>query len=134
MIEFYPQIKSVHVIAVIASGTLFLLRGLLAHSGSGAWARYAPVRYLSYTIDTVLLTAALMLFTLLPSGMFSNGWLTAKLGLLVVYIVLGVIALRKTSSPRRRSLCFVAALAVYGLMVSIARAHHPLGIFLHWLS
>lgn len=134
MIEFYPQIKSVHVLAVMASGGLFLLRGVLAQSGHGAWARYAPVRYLSYVVDTVLLTAALMLVTLLPSAVFGNGWLTAKLVLLVVYIALGVVALREASSPRRRSLCFVAALAAYGLMVSIARAHHPLGVFLHWVS
>lgn len=134
MIEFYPQIKSVHIVAAIASGGLFLLRGLLMHSRFGAWALYAPVRYLSYGIDTVLLTAALMLFTLLPSAVFGNGWLAAKLSLLVVYIALGMLALREASPDRRRSLCFVAALAVYGLMVSIARAHHPFGIFLSWFS
>jgi hypothetical protein len=43
------------------------------------WPRFAPVRYLSYTIDTVLLTAALMLWTILPSGLFANGWLLALL-------------------------------------------------------
>lgn len=134
MIEFYPQIKLVHVLAALLSGGLFLLRGLLAHSRFCAWARYAPVRYLSYAIDTVLLTAALMLFTVLPSAVFGNGWLAAKLVLLVVYIGLGVLALREASPPRLRSLYFVAALAVYGLIVSIARAHHPLGIFFSWLS
>ncbi|MBL8299364.1 MAG: SirB2 family protein [Rhodanobacteraceae bacterium] len=134
MIEFYPQIKSVHIAAVVISGGLFLLRGLLAHSRYGAWARYAPVRYLSYAVDTVLLTAALMLFTLLPSAVFGNGWLAAKLVLLILYIALGMVALREASPPRRRTRCFVAALAVYGLMVSIARAHHPLGIFVSWLS
>jgi uncharacterized membrane protein SirB2 len=135
MIAFYPQIKTVHIAAVMMSGGLFLLRGLLAHSSRyGAWARHAPVRYLSYTVDTVLLTAALMLLTVLPSAVFANGWLALKLCLLVAYITLGVAALRATSSPRRRSLCFVAALAVYGVMVSIARTHHPLGFFHAWLS
>lgn len=135
MIEFYPQIKIAHIVAVMVSGGLFLLRGLLAHSRNySAWARYAPVRYLSYTVDTVLLTAALMLVTVLPTAVFGNGWLVVKLSLLVVYIALGMVALRTTSPPRRRSLCFAAALAVYGLMVSIARTHHPLGYFHTWLS
>lgn len=134
MIEFYPQIKSVHVAAVLSSGGLFLLRGLLAHSRHRGWARCAPVRCLSYAIDSVLLAAALALFCLLPPTWFANGWLAAKLGLLVVYIALGIVALREASSARRRSLCFVAALLIYALMVSIARAHHPLGVFLRWFS
>jgi hypothetical protein len=52
MIEFYLQIKSVHIAAVMASGLLFLLRGAVLHAGMG-WTTAAPLRYLSYTIDTV---------------------------------------------------------------------------------
>ena len=59
MIEFYPQIKAVHIAAVMLSGVLFLLRGGAVQLGA-SWAMAAPLRYLSYTIDTVLLTAALM--------------------------------------------------------------------------
>lgn len=132
MIEFYPQIKWIHVAAVACSGMLFLLRGLLAMGGHGAWARHAALRYLSYTIDSVLLTAALMLFTMLPGALFGNGWLSAKLVLLVGYIALGVLALRDGGSRRRQVVCFVAALVVFGLIVSIARAHHPLGIAAAW--
>jgi uncharacterized membrane protein SirB2 len=66
MIEFYPQIKWVHIAAVLASGSLFLLRGLLLQAGKQGFAMAAPVRYLSYSIDTVLLTAAFMLLTILP--------------------------------------------------------------------
>jgi len=134
MIEFHSQIKWVHVAAVICSGTLFLLRGLLVTGGRGAWARHAAVRYLSYTIDSVLLTAALMLFTMLPGALFGNGWLTAKLALLAGYIALGVLALRERGSPRRRLICFIAALAVFALIASIARAHHPLGFATAWFT
>lgn len=133
MIEFHAEVKWVHVAAVVCSGTLFLIRGLLLQYGRGASARLAPLRYLSYTIDSVLLTAALMLFTMLPSAMFANGWLTTKLGLLAVYIALGMFAFRTDSSPRRSKWCFVAALLVFGAIVSIADAHHPLGI-LHRVS
>jgi uncharacterized membrane protein SirB2 len=128
MIEFYPQIKWVHVAAVIASGVLFALRGTGVLAGA-RWPMWAPLRYLTYTIDTVLLTAALMLATLLRQYPFVHGWLTAKVLLLVVYVVLGTFALKRARSPRARALFFVSAVAVYLFIVSIARAHQPLGVF-----
>ncbi|KAF1687384.1 hypothetical protein B1992_04030 [Pseudoxanthomonas broegbernensis] len=130
MIEFYPQIKWVHVAAIMASGSLFALRGAGALAGM-RWPLAAPVRYLSYSIDTVLLTAALMLLTILPGALFANGWLTVKLVLLVAYVVLGVLALgRRGGRGRgRRAAFYVAALLVYLQMYCIARAHHPLGAF-----
>lgn len=133
MIEFYPQIRMVHVAAVVASGLLFVLRGGAVLAGA-RWGMAAPVRYLSYAIDTTLLTAALMLLTLLPTALFANGWLTAKLGLLLFYIVLGSFALRRGRTLRARVLCFVAAVATYAAMLGIARAHHPLGWLAPWLA
>jgi len=62
MIDLYPEIRLVHILAVAASGGLFALRGLALNLGA-AWPQAVPLRYLSYTIDTVLLTAALMLMT-----------------------------------------------------------------------
>ena len=88
----------------------------------------APLRYLSYSIDTVLLTAALMLLTLLPGAMFANGWLTVKLALLVVYVVLGSFALKRGNTLNIRWICYIAALTVYAFMLSVARTHQPLGI------
>ena len=127
MIEFYPQIKLVHIAAVAASGLLFLLRGGAVQVGA-SWAMAAPLRYLSYTIDTVLLTAALMLATILHQLPFVHGWLTAKVLLLVVYVVLGSFALKRGRTRAVRTSCWIAALLVYLFIISIARAHHPLGI------
>lgn len=126
MIEFYPQIKAVHVGCVVASGTLFALRGALLLAGR-SWANHALPRYLSYAIDTALLTAALMLSTLLRQYPFAHGWLTVKVLLLVAYVVLGSLALKRARTTRGRALAYVAALATYVLIVSVARAHHPLG-------
>ncbi|MFZ5663371.1 MAG: SirB2 family protein [Pseudomonadota bacterium] len=128
MIEFYPQIKNVHVLAVLLSGGLFALRGLGVLLGA-RWPNAAPVRWLSYTIDTTLLTAALMLLTLLPGAMFANGWLALKLTLLVAYVVLGVMALRRARTRAARAGFYVAALVTYAYMIGVARAHHPLGVF-----
>ena len=127
MIEFYVEIKWVHVAAVIASGVLFFIRGGAQLLGAG-WTMAAPLRYLSYTVDTVLLTAALMLATILHQMPFVNGWLTVKVLLLVVYIVLGSFALKRAPTRRVQAACWVSALAVYGFIISVARAHHPLGM------
>lgn len=127
MIEFYLQIKSVHVAMVIASGGLFALRGAAVLAGA-RWAMAAPLRYLSYTIDTTLLTAALMLLTALKLNPFVVPWLAVKLTLLVVYVVLGSLALKRARSRRGRAVFYVAALATFGFMYFVARAHHPLGL------
>lgn len=126
MVEFYPQIKLLHVGAVFASGTLFLLRGLAVQAGA-AWGMAAPIRYLSYGIDTVLLTAAVMLLTLLPAAVFANGWLWVKITLVVVYVGLGTFALKRGRTARVRLTSYVSALAVFACMYVIARTHDPLG-------
>lgn len=126
MIEFYPQIRLVHISSVIASGSLFLLRGLLVTSGRPA-GNHAALRYLSYGIDTVLLTAGMMLMAALHMHPGNQPWLAAKLSLLVVYVVLGSYALKRARSPRARLACFIAALAVFLTIVTIARTHDPLG-------
>src|SRR3954467_15814247 len=128
MIEFYTQIKWVHVTAVLTSGTLFFIRGLLVNLGV-RWPMAAPVRYLTYTVDTILLTAALMLTTIVHQYPFVNGWLTTKVLLLVVYIVLGTFALKKGRTRKARLIFFFAALVVFAFIVTVARAHNPLGVF-----
>ena len=116
---------------MFASGSFFALRGAGVLAGA-RWPMWAPLRYLTYTIDTVLLTAALMLVTLLHQYPFVQTWLTAKVCLLVVYIVLGTFALKRARTRRARAGFYVAAIAVFLFIVSIARAHHPLGILGHF--
>jgi uncharacterized membrane protein SirB2 len=128
MLDFYPQIRLVHIAAVLASGGLFFLRGLILHLG-GQWSMAAPVRYISYTIDTILLTAALMLATILHQYPFVHGWLTMKVVLLVVYVALGSYALKRGRTRNARVRFWLAALIVYAFIISVARAHQPLGIF-----
>jgi uncharacterized membrane protein SirB2 len=128
VIDFYWPIKMLHVTAVLCSGALFFVRGLMVLNNRNV-AMAAPVRYLSYVIDTVLLAAALLLVALLPSAVFDNGWLLEKIGLLLVYIVLGSFALKRARDKNSQAVCFVAAVSVYAFIYSVARAHHPLGIF-----
>jgi uncharacterized membrane protein SirB2 len=113
---------------VVLSIGLFVLRGVLMLVESphvqSAWLRYP-----SYAIDTLLLTAALMLTSVVHQYPFGNGWLTMKVALLVVYVVLGSVALKRGRTRRIRIAAFAAALLTVGFLVTVARAHHPLGIF-----
>jgi uncharacterized membrane protein SirB2 len=131
MIEFYLQIKQAHIGFALASGAIFALRGAGVLAGM-RWPHWLAVRWTSYTVDTALLTAALMLLSILPGAMFANGWLTAKLLLLVVYVVLGAFAIKRGRTRLAKAGFYVAALLTFAMVYSIARAHSPWG-FLHGL-
>jgi len=130
MIEYYPQIKAVHVGTVFASGALFAARGALVLAGT-RWGMAAPLRVLSYAIDTVLLIAAMLLLLVLHMNPAAHSWLGLKIGLLLVYIMVGSFALKRGRTPRIRTACYVAALLLYAWIIGIARAHHPLS-WLRW--
>jgi len=132
MMTFYPDIKLVHMGAAMGSGALFALRAL-ALLGGMRWPRAAAVRYLSYGVDTVLLTGAMMLLTILPAGLFANGWLVAKLGFLVAYVGLGIAAFRPSRGAGARAALVVAALLCFLQVYGIARTHDPRG-WLLWLG
>jgi len=128
MTEYYLVLRNVHIACAILTITLFVLRGSLMLANS-AWQQNVVLRYLPHAVDTVLLTTALMLTTVIQQYPFAVGWLTAKVLLLVAYIVLGSIALKRGRNRQVRVVAFVAALATVAFLVSVARAHHPLGIF-----
>jgi uncharacterized membrane protein SirB2 len=128
MEEYYLLIRHVHIGSVIASGSLFLLRAL-GHNLLGAgWPMALPLRIIVWTVDTVLLTAALMLMTIVQQFPFVDSWLTMKVLLLVAYIMLGWWAFRAERKSTRLWSMGAAALA-FGFIITVARAHNPLGIF-----
>jgi uncharacterized membrane protein SirB2 len=127
MTELYAEIRLVHIAAVLASGGLFFIRGIVLACGARMLTKL--LRYLSFVIDTVLLTAGLRLTTVIGQYPFVDAWLTTKVLLLVLYIVLGLIAFRSARAPAIRVGAWVAALAVYAFIISVARTHNPLGLF-----
>ncbi|HWU67786.1 MAG TPA: SirB2 family protein [Stenotrophobium sp.] len=126
MLEWYPVLKIIHVGSVCLSLGLFMLRGgwMLADSPR---LRQRWVKILPHVVDTTLLASAIGLVLMLRQYPFVQGWLTAKVLALVVYIVLGSIGLKYgRSKPVRMGAC-IAALAVFGYIVSVALTHDPLG-------
>ncbi|MDQ1342873.1 MAG: hypothetical protein QG571_1493 [Pseudomonadota bacterium] len=128
MIEYYLLLRHAHIGCAILTIALFVLRGGLMLAESH-WQRNIVLRYLPHVVDTVLLTTALMLTTVIHQYPFSTGWVTMKVVLLVVYIVLGSIALKRGRTKRIRKVALVAALLTIGFLVTVARTHHPLGVF-----
>ena len=127
MIEFYLPLRHLHIGCAVLSIGLFALRGALMLADS-PWQGNVVLRYLPHVVDTVLLTSALMLTTVIRQYPFSTGWLTAKVVLLVAYILLGSIALRRGRTKPVRVAALIGALLAVGYLVTVARAHHPLGL------
>lgn len=124
----YPQIKQAHIVLVGCSGALFAARGAGVVWLGARWPTAAWARGLSVGIDTLLLAAGVMLWTLLGLHPVRDPWLGVKLLLLLAYIVVGSLALKRGRTARRRRLAFVAALGLYAFMASVALAHRPLGL------
>ncbi len=123
----YPWLRPLHIALVTFSVALFAARGAGVLAGQ-AWPMAGWARGLAPVIDSLLLLAGGTLWWLLQLNPTQNHWLLAKLVLLVVYIVLGTLALKRAPTRAGKALCFMAALAVVGFMASIAVAHHPLGL------
>jgi uncharacterized membrane protein SirB2 len=124
----YLQILIIHVSSVIASGSQFYTLCCMILGGLAA-ANHIALRRISVVIDVVLLAAAIALTTIIHQYPFVQAWLTVKVLLLVVYIVLGVFALRRGRTRAIRAACFGAAMLVFLFIVTVARAHDPLGAF-----
>jgi len=121
----YVVIKTIHLVAVALSFVLFFLRGLWmmldAPQLQRRWARIVP-----HVNDTVLLAAGIWLAFALRLAPGDSAWLVAKLVALLVYIGLGMLALRPGRSKPRRAAAWLAALGVFGYIVAVAVTRSPL--------
>lgn len=129
----YYWVKQVHMYSVLLSFTLFLARGAWVLSGRPL-SHHAFLRVLPHAVDTILLTSALWLTTIIQQYPFRAPWLTVKVVLLVAYIVLGSLALRRAATRTGRTIAFVAAIGVFLFLFSVARYHHPLGALSPYLG
>lgn len=119
------MLKSIHIASVILSGSLFFLRSIWLMRGSPVmqqrWVRIAP-----HSIDTVLLTSAILLAWQLGYSPFNAPWLAAKIIALLLYIGLGMLAFRFAKSNSARLYAWLAALITFAYIVAVASTHDPL--------
>lgn len=124
----YSDIKQMHIFCVLLSGALFVLRGALMLLKSPL-SQHRVLKRATYLNDSILLVAGVTMVAWAGIHPVATPWLFLKLVLLVVYIVLGLFALRLAKTYRHRLVFFLAAVAVYAFMISVARQHNPWGVF-----
>ncbi len=131
MLELYPEVRQGHVLAILLSGGWMAVRGAAMLAGM-QWPRRMPAWGVALTIDATLLTAAVLLLTMLPAELFANGWLAVKLAFVGVYFVAGYWAFLGDLQRRTRALALGVAAIAYFIAYGIARAHDPLGWLAGW--
>ena len=115
----YTILKFIHLSTVILSFAGFLLRSYWMMSES-EMLRRPWVRVLPHIIDTIFLLAGIGLIVILHLQLMANNWLLIKFAALLVYVVLGAIALRRGRSRRTRITAFIFAVLTYTYIVGVA--------------
>ncbi len=121
----YFVIKHIHMTAAGLSILLFILRAFWSVTESPLLQKKL-VKIVPHVIDTILLVAAVALAMMI--GPYQP-WILTKVVLLVVYIGLGTVAIKRGKTPRQRLIAAVLAVLVYMYILSVALAHDPLGWF-----
>ena len=121
----YVALKMIHVTCVVLSYLLFTLRGVWMTQSSDLLQR-RWVRIIPHVIDTVLLTSAIGLAVTLHQSPMKDPWLGAKVAGLVLYIGLGMIALKHGKTHKIKVSALIAAHIVFFYIVLVALTKSPL--------
>ena len=128
MTAIYPYVFVLHIACAAVSFLYFLLRGYWMLADSTIL--YQNVNKIApHIIDTILLSSAVILTLIIEQYPIANSWLTIKLIFLLLYIILGSIALKRGKTKTQRAIAFIAALCTFSFIVSVAYFHHPMGVF-----
>lgn len=124
----YFLLKHTHVTCVALSWLGFFVRGIWMMRGSPLLNARAT-RILPHVVDTILLASAIALAVLLRLNPLEQPWLAAKITGLIVYIVLGLFALRRGRTRAARIGFWIAAQGVFFYIVAVALTKNPLIVF-----
>jgi uncharacterized membrane protein SirB2 len=122
----YTLLKLLHTAAALVTISGFLLRGywMLVDSPllQARMTKIAP-----HVLDALLLLAGIAMLSMLHLNPFTQSWLLAKFAGLLVYIVLGSIALKRGKTKQTRAVAFVGAVAAFAYVIGVAVTKSPLG-------
>jgi uncharacterized membrane protein SirB2 len=116
----YATLKAIHVATATLSIAGFALRFGWMIAGS-ALLESRAAKVLPHIIDTLLLASAIALAVQAGVAPWTVGWLGFKVIALLVYIVLGAIALKRGRTRGLRIAAGAAAIAVFAAIVWVAR-------------
>ncbi|MCT6699287.1 SirB2 family protein [Rheinheimera sp. 4Y26] len=117
--QYYLEIKQIHMLCAYLSVSLFIGRFLLDMwmpiTGGFKW-RASKLRFVPHLVDTMLLTMALALLAVGPWKPFIHHWLGIKILLLVCYILCGKAALTLNyAKSTRLGFALLAVLLLAGI-------------------
>ncbi|WP_455427892.1 SirB2 family protein [Dryocola sp. LX212] len=124
----YFALKHLHILTVIISVSLFVLRYWWQYRESPMSGR-RWVRIVPHINDTLLLGSGIALVMVTHFYPFTpqGAWLTEKLFGVIIYIALGFIVLgRRPRSQQLRWIAFLLALVVLYIIVKLATTKIPL--------
>jgi uncharacterized membrane protein SirB2 len=124
----YAALKMIHVTSVVVSYLLFSLRSMWMMRGSAVlqqrWVKITP-----HVVDTILLTSAITLAVQIQQDPINDSWLSAKVAGLLIYIGLGMMALRFAKTRKMRISAWIAAQAAFLYIVLVALTKNPILLF-----
>tara|TARA_R110002167_G_scaffold247863_2_gene453754 strand:+ start:128629 stop:129021 length:393 start_codon:yes stop_codon:yes gene_type:complete len=121
MVTYYTLIKNLHIMLALVSVALFAYRWLRSICTSTGF-KPKHLKVLTHFNDTLLLLTGVVLVALLQMNVADQAWLIAKLIALVVYIGLGVLAI-KCHHRGQKLLAGTAALLVFSYIVGASMSH-----------
>lgn len=118
--------KYLHIVSVAAGFALFFVRGLwMMQSYPDSQEKW--VRVLPHAVDAVIVLSAIVMLAMSPTG-WPGDWLTVKLALIVVYVVLALYLFRGARALATKFLAWLLGLLVFLFITTIAVLNDPLGI------
>lgn len=123
----YLLVKHIHITTAVLSGLGFMLRGIFMWRGS-ALLQHPVSKIAPHVNDSILLASAVYLAVISQQYPFTDHWLTAKLIALIIYILLGTLALKRAKNLLQQKITFLLAMMTYFFILSAATSRSPLGI------
>ena len=119
------MLKQAHIGFALISVSLFFVRGLWMMVDSPLRQRLL-VKLLPHIVDTLLLASAILLVIQTQQYPWEHGWLAAKIIALLVYIAIGLVAMRFGKTKEIRVSAWLLALLVFAYMYTVASTRDPL--------
>ena len=118
------NMKNLHMTFAILSIAGFVLRGVWMMRSSPL-SEHRLTKIAPHIIDTLFLVTGIAMVVNLQLAVLQNHWLLAKFAGLIVYIVLGAIALRRGRTLKIRATAFAGALLAFAYIANTAITRSP---------
>ena len=118
--SLYPATKHLHL-TLLAVSALFLTVRFVLHLRQSELMNKKVIKIAPHVIDTFLLLSGLTLCFMIQQFPFVDPWLTEKIGAVVAYIALGVIAIKSNRNTVFKVFAFLGAI---GWLVYAAKMAH----------